>query len=141
MELIKKVRRGWVSLGRDPSARPEAPWALRCGQANSQQRITRGPVARLEPDEARSRKLSSQKIMRELHVIARGQSIRFRVVKYAILVPLFIVLYAWKGWEITWKVLVALAILGVLVHFFFRHMTDGWRKSWWLYSFLHSSEK
>ena len=55
-----EVRRGRVSLGWGPSARPEAPWALRCGQANSQQRITCDPVARPQQlgCEAGSRKIA-----------------------------------------------------------------------------------
>ena len=72
-------------------------------------------------------------IKKELHVIAHGQSARFRLVKYAILIPLVVALYVWKGRTTTWKALLALAILGIAVHFFFRWKTKGWTESWWLF--------
>ncbi len=72
-------------------------------------------------------------VKKELHVVAHGQSARFRAVKYAILIPLFIALYLWSGWGMTWKVLLALAIFGIIVHFLLRWKTNGWTQSWWLF--------
>jgi hypothetical protein len=67
---------------------------------------------------------------REKRVILYGQSARFRVAKYAILIPLFAGLYAWKGLRVT---LIALAIalgFAIFVHLFYRSKTNAWRKPW-----------
>ena len=107
MDLIKKVRRG------------------------------RDPVARPEPDEARRARANfQQKIMRELHVIVRGQSARFRLVKYAILTALFGAIY-WKFGGKTFAIaLAALALIGTAVHFLLRWKSKGWTEDWWLYKSL-----
>ena len=72
-------------------------------------------------------------IKKELQVIAHGQSVRFRLIKYAILIPLFGAIY-WKfGFDTMLLTLGALAALGIIVHFFFRWKTKGWTQDWWLY--------
>ncbi len=65
-----------------------------------------------------------------MQVIRYGQSVRFRIVKYAILIPLFAALYAWKGLGVTLKVLAIAAVLGIALHFFFRWKTNAWRQAW-----------
>ncbi len=70
---------------------------------------------------------------REKHVVIHGQSVRFRLAKYAILLPLLFGLYVWKGGVVLWQTLAVLLVLSLIIHFFFRYMSDGWRKSWWLY--------
>ena len=73
--------------------------------------------------------------------MAHGQSARFRLVKYAILIPLFAAVY-WKfGGKVFAITLVALAILGSAMHFFFRWKTNGWRNDRWLYKRLEASDK
>lgn len=63
-------------------------------------------------------------IQREKKVILYGQSARFRVVKYAILIPLFAGLYVWKGIAVMLWTLGALALVGIAVHFWLCWTTD-----------------
>ena len=67
---------------------------------------------------------------KEKNVVVRGQSVRFRIVKYSILLPLFALLWWWKGWYISLQVVGALFIVSLGVHFFYRYMTAGWTKPW-----------
>jgi hypothetical protein len=67
---------------------------------------------------------------KEKQVVLYGQSARFRLVKYAILIPLFTALYVWQGWSVTWKVLLASIVVALFVHFLFRYKTAAWTKSW-----------
>ena len=69
-------------------------------------------------------------IEREKQVILYGQSARFRLVKYAILIPAFAALYWWKGSRITLVVLGIALVFAIAFHFFFRYKTAGWRKSY-----------
>lgn len=72
-------------------------------------------------------------IKKELYVALHAQTARFRVVKYIVFLAIFGAIYRWKGWGTTWKVLLSMVVLGTAVHFFFRWMTEGWTKPWWLY--------
>ena len=72
-------------------------------------------------------------LAREKHVVVHGQSIRFRLIKYAVLIPILLVLYMSEGPLTTFRVLMAFLAAALIVHFFFRYMSDGWTKSWWLY--------
>jgi hypothetical protein len=71
---------------------------------------------------------------REKRVVLYGQTARFRIIKYIILFALFGALYAWRGWSDTLWVLGVLIVLSIVFHFFFRYMSEGWTKSWWLYN-------
>ncbi len=67
---------------------------------------------------------------REKHAVIHGQSRRFRIYKYIILTILFASVYAWKGPQMTLRVFWLLLIAALIMHFFYRWMTKGWRKSW-----------
>ena len=70
---------------------------------------------------------------RERNAIVHGQSVRFRIIKYIVLVPIFFGVYIWKGALTMWYVLAVALVVSLIIHLFFRYMSDGWRKSWWLY--------
>ena len=72
----------------------------------------------------------NESLKKELYVALHGQTVRFRIIKYAILVPLFGVIYWWKGWEITWKILGVALVFAIATHFFFRWKSKGWNESW-----------
>lgn len=77
---------------------------------------------------------------KELHVTIHGQTAKFRLVKYAILIPLFAVIYWWKGGEVlAWALGIAL-IFALAMHFFFRWKTNGWEDSWGPYKSLFKKE-
>lgn len=67
---------------------------------------------------------------REKHAVIYGQSRTFRIYKYIILTLLFTSVYTWKGSQATFRLFVVLLIAALIMHFFYRWMTDGWRKSW-----------
>ena len=67
---------------------------------------------------------------REKNVVLYGQTARFRIVKYIVIVILALIIYAWKGWNAVGLSLVAGTAAGVCVHFVFRYLTAGWMKSW-----------
>ena len=69
-------------------------------------------------------------LRREKYVIVHGQTRRFRIIKWVILIFLSVLLYLWKGVSflgLTWAVL---AVLGISFHFFLRFKTRGWRQPW-----------
>jgi hypothetical protein len=70
---------------------------------------------------------------REVHVAIHGQSWKFRVKKYIVLLLISGAIYAWKGWETLGRVLLIMAVFAIAMHFFFRWKTNGWEKSWGLY--------
>jgi hypothetical protein len=67
---------------------------------------------------------------REFFVIAHGQSPRFRIVKYIVLLAIGIVMYTWQGWNGVLTLFLSLFLLGIIVHFLFRWKTKGWTQSW-----------
>jgi len=67
---------------------------------------------------------------KEKIAVIHGQSVRFRIIKYAILIPLFALMWWSFGWYITLQILGALFILSLVVHFFYRYKTNGWTKEW-----------
>lgn len=75
-------------------------------------------------------------LKREKHAVITGQSPRFRLVKYIVLVLIFAPVVVWKGWTAALYLLLFLLVISVLIHFFFRWKSDGWRKSWWLYKHI-----
>jgi Flp pilus assembly protein TadB len=73
---------------------------------------------------------------REKYIAIHGQSKRFRIVKYCILLIVTIIVVTWKGWMTALMMIVLLAILGILVHFLFRWKTSGWTKQWGLFKVI-----
>jgi hypothetical protein len=69
-------------------------------------------------------------IKKELRVIAYGQTVRFRIYKYLVLIPLAAGLYWWKGWVVLGWTLLVVAVVGVTLHFVLRWKTHGWEKPW-----------
>jgi uncharacterized protein YndB with AHSA1/START domain len=67
---------------------------------------------------------------REKHVVINAQSKNFRIAKWAVIILIAIVLYAWKGWFFVAILFVVCAVLGTTLHFFLRWKTEGWTKSW-----------
>lgn len=75
-------------------------------------------------------------LKKELYVAVHAQTARFRVVKYAILIPLFGAIYWWKGKEVTlWTLGIAL-VFAIAMHLFYRWKTNGWQDSWGGYKSL-----
>ena len=70
---------------------------------------------------------------REIHVALHAQSTKFRVKKYAVLAVVFSAAYFFGGWGTVWILLVALTIIAIAIHFFFRWKTSAWTKSWGSY--------
>ncbi len=70
---------------------------------------------------------------REKEVVIHGQTAKFRIVKYIVLFLIFGFVYKFYGSSSTLKLLLILIVLSLCVHFFFRYMSQGWTKSWWLY--------
>lgn len=71
-----------------------------------------------------------QCLAKEKYVIIRGQTLRFRVIKYCILAPMLLSIYVSKGWNTVGVVLLILFAMGIIVHFFFRWKTKAWAQSW-----------
>lgn len=80
-------------------------------------------------------------LTREWDAVLYGQTAKFRIIKYSILIPLFAAFYAWRGPSDTLALLGALFVLSLCVHFFFRYMSEGWTKSWWLYKHTPTSRE
>ena len=71
----------------------------------------------------------SSVIRRELEVAfsKRSQPVWFRIVKYIIIAVLVYLLWG-SGWF--WIVFGILFVLSLMLHFWYRYKTDGWRKSY-----------
>lgn len=67
---------------------------------------------------------------RELHVALHAQSVRFRVVKWVVILVVGTALYLLKGFNALAEVLLFLAVMGVGLHFFLKWKSGGWTKSW-----------
>jgi hypothetical protein len=75
-------------------------------------------------------------LKRELHVAIHGQTAKFRVVKYAILLPFFGAIYWFFGGEALLSALGIAFVFAIAMHLFYRWMTNGWRDSWGGYKSL-----
>ncbi len=71
--------------------------------------------------------------LREKNAVLNGQTAKFRIIKYIVLILLFTGFYLWRGLSDTLVLLVILSALSLCTHFVFRYMSEGWTKSWWLY--------
>lgn len=67
---------------------------------------------------------------KEKNVVLYGQSEKFRIIKYAIIIPIAITIYYWKGPRVFLYTLLIAILLSLAIHFLFRYMSDGWTKSW-----------
>lgn len=69
-------------------------------------------------------------LRREAHVVVHGQTARFRLVKYAILIPLFVAIGLTLGWDVMWTALVVALAVAIAIHLLFRWKTKAWTQSW-----------
>jgi hypothetical protein len=67
---------------------------------------------------------------KEKYVVMHGQSGRFRIIKYLIIVPIFAGVYFWKGWGATSKLLLVLFAVSIFIHFLFRYKSKAWTEPW-----------
>lgn len=75
-------------------------------------------------------------VKKEIYVAVHGQTAKFRLVKYAILLPLFGGIYwKWGGEVLGWSLLVAL-VFALALHFFFRWKSNGWMEDYGPYKSL-----
>jgi len=78
-------------------------------------------------------------IRREFEVAfsKRSQPVWFRIVKYIIIA---ILVYLLWGSHWFWMVFGILFVLSLMLHFWYRYKTDGWRKSYGMWKH-HSSKR
>lgn len=69
-------------------------------------------------------------LKKEIYVAIHGQTAKFRIVKYAILIPLFAAVYWFYGTEVLLKTLGVLFVLAITMHFFYRWKTEAWTRDW-----------
>ena len=67
----------------------------------------------------------------------RSQPTWFRIAKYVLLV--FVIYFFW-GTKLLWIILLALFALAMILHFWYRYKTDGWKKSYGMWKY-HEKEK
>ena len=67
---------------------------------------------------------------REWMIIRSGQSAQFRIVKYSILIPAFVLIYMWKGADVTGTVLKMVLVISISIHMLYRWATHLWTRSW-----------
>ncbi len=73
---------------------------------------------------------------REKYVALHAQSIRFRVIKYIVLLTIAVWIVRAQGWTTLVVVFFFLLILSLCMHFFFRWKTKAWTRSWGPYKAL-----
>ena len=73
-------------------------------------------------------------IKREIKVAfsKHAQPVWFRIVKYIVLASL--IYFLW-GRRLLWIIILSMFAVGLLLHFWYRYKTNGWRKSYgeWKY--------
>ncbi len=77
-----------------------------------------------------------QMIQREKYVAIHAQTLRFRIVKYLILLAIAWAVYAWGGWSAVSTVFAFLFVIAIGVHFLFRWKSKAWTESWGPYKKL-----
>jgi hypothetical protein len=75
-------------------------------------------------------------LRREKYVVIHGQTARFRIVKYLVLLAIAWGLSEWQGWRVTGAVFLVLAALSIAMHFVLRWKTKAWTRSWGPYKKL-----
>jgi hypothetical protein len=77
---------------------------------------------------------------KELYVALQAQTVKFRIVKYIVLIAIFGAIYWWKGGEaVLWSFLIAL-VFALAMHFFFRWKSKGWMEDYGPYKSLFKKE-
>ena len=67
---------------------------------------------------------------KEKDVVVHGQSKRFRILKYLVIVAIAALVYMWRGLATVGFLFLFLFVASIAIHFFFRWKTDAWEKSW-----------
>lgn len=82
----------------------------------------------------------SKPIKREIEVAfsKHAQPIWFRILKYFFLAC---IIYFFWGTKLLWVILITIFILGLLLHFWVRHKTNGWTKSYGAWNYDKNSPK
>ena len=77
-------------------------------------------------------------IHREIEVAfsRRSQPSWFRILKYVVLTA---VIYLFWGTRLLWIILLSLFVVAMLLHFWYRYKTDGWKKSYGMWKY-HAKE-
>lgn len=76
-------------------------------------------------------------LMREKYVVMHGQSVRFRIIKYLIIIAVAAGVYVWKGGMAVAICFLVAFVAGLTVHFIFRWKTKAWTQSWGPYKKLN----
>ncbi len=79
-------------------------------------------------------------LKREGYVALRAQTLRFRLIKYSVLIVIWVITYELGGWNAIGIVFLTLLVLALCVHFFYRYKTNVWTKSWGGYKKLDLPE-
>jgi amino-acid N-acetyltransferase len=95
------------------------------------QRIRHDQIVRMRQE---AHILLNELARREMRVISRAQSTRFRAVKWLIIGTLFAFLWLWQNPLTAALALFGACFLGVCLHFFLRWKTAGWTEAWGPYT-------
>jgi O-antigen/teichoic acid export membrane protein len=69
-------------------------------------------------------------LQRETYIAVHAQSIKFRAIKWIILICITYCIYLWLGWDGVAAWIALGTLLGLSIHFLFRWKTRGWTKPW-----------
>ncbi len=73
---------------------------------------------------------------REKYVVIHGQTAKFRLVKYAIILAVAAGIYLWQGWAVLGIAFGCAFILSIGIHLLFRWKTKAWTQDWGPYKKL-----
>ena len=79
--------------------------------------------------------MSFKKIIKREFEVAfskHAQPVWFRITKYIVLS--FIIYFFW-GTQLLWIILITLFALSLILHFWYRYKTNGWKKSYGLWKY------
>jgi hypothetical protein len=77
---------------------------------------------------------------REKFVALHAQTVRFRIVKYIVILALLGGVYVWRGVGMVGILFAAMFVFAIALHFFFRWKTEAWTKSWGPYKYIPLEE-
>jgi hypothetical protein len=80
-------------------------------------------------------------LQRELYVAKHGQSFKFRVVKYIVILGIMVIIFQKYSWEGVLYALLFGGLMGITLHLFLSWKTNGWRNSWGIYKKIPIPEK
>jgi amino-acid N-acetyltransferase len=95
------------------------------------QRIRHDQIVRMRQE---ARMTFNELARREMRVISRAQSIRFRALKWLVIGAAFAFIWLWQDPSTAALALFVACFLGVCLHFFLRWKTAGWTKAWGPYT-------